>query len=189
MLIQALATLICGIDVIIAIAQRYGSRIRFFRRMTSDLWYCRCCHFDFPEIVRILASSEFQETWATYLGFASSPLVGRVVIVLCMVNAVLHVGIFLPSSPLFGGGITAKVNNGFILAVSNPGSIGIATLALIVLTNTSLFVYLGTKRRRPPSRAGHVASSDIGLITYELPRAEGAGYTHLGDGQRRYGSL
>ena len=106
-----------------------------------------------------------------------------------MVNAVLYVGMFLPSSARLGGGITAEVDQGFLLAGSNPGLIGIAILALVVLTGTSGFIYFGTKGHRLPSGVGHFASSDIGWSSYHPPRAEGTSYTYLGDGQPGHGSL
>ena len=97
--------------------------------------------------------------------------------------------IFLPSSPQLGGGITANLDRGFHLAGSSAGSIGIAILALIILTGTVFLVYFGTKRNRPASGVGQFGSSDIVLNNYDQSRAEGTGYTHLRDRQRGRGSL
>ena len=88
---------------------------------------------------------------------------------------------FFLRRPHFGGGITADVDRGFLLAGSNPGSIGIAVLALVILFGTILVVYFGAKRHRPASGEGHFASSDIVLSDYDPPRAEGSRYTRVED--------
>jgi hypothetical protein len=188
-MLQIVATFICVIGLVIAVVlsimdpeyvffseghQIIGIVVVAALIVQALLGYLH--HRDYTKLGR--------RTW-----FSHSHLwVGRVVIVMGMINAVLYVKLFLPSFlPLLV--ITAKINSGFLLAGSNGGSIGIAIFALIILTGTVAVVYFGAKRRRSASGTQHLASSDnIVLSSYEPSRGEGDGHGgDYRDGPRTHG--
>ena len=178
-ILQIFATLICVIGLIVAIAfsakdPEYDSfdeshqiiGIVVVLSLIVQAWLGYSHHRNYKKLGR--------RTWFSY----SHLWAGRVVIVLGMVNAVLYVNLppfVIPTR----WRCNAKVDRGFSLAGSKPGSIGIAILALVILIGTFISVYFGTKRQRPAAGAGRFAPSDIPLNSYNPPRAEGTGYNHL----------
>ena len=104
-----------------------------------------------------------QRTWVSH----SHLWVGRVVIALGMINAILYVSFFFLPFSVASGVIKAKGDRGFALAGSVGGSIAIAIIAVIIFAGTLVAVYFGIKRHRFNLPSASPNPSSIVLGSYE----------------------